>query len=67
MTMAIDPEIIPSASPDGNNVVADTPRWAIYGAIGLGVLAFVSIVKVILPVILIGLVLGFIWNQAKDC
>ena len=64
--MAIDPEVIPTSSSAGNNAVSFFPKWVVYGAIGFVVLAFVSILKVFLPLILMCLVLGFIWKQATN-
>ena len=63
--MSIDPEVIPSPSSATFNAVRFIPRWAIYGAIGLAVLVVVGILKILLPLIVMGLVLGFIWKQAK--
>ena len=62
--MSIDPEVIPPSSSDGSNAVRSIPRWAIYGAIGLGVLIVVGILKTLLPLIVMGLILGLIWKQA---
>ena len=64
--MAIDPEIIPSSSSEGNTAVSYIPKWSIYAAIGLLVLFLVGILKALLPLILMGLILGFIWKQAKN-
>ena len=63
--MAIDPEVIPPASSAGNNAVNFVPKWAIYTAIGIGVLVVVGILKALLPLILMGLLLGFIWKQTR--
>ena len=63
--MSIDPEVIDSSSSAGFNAVRFIPRWSIYGAICLAVLVVVGILKTLLPLILMGLVLGFIWKQAK--
>ena len=63
--MAIDPEVIPPSSSAGNNAVRFIPKWAIYGAIGLGVLVFVGILKTLLPFFFMALLIGFIWKQAK--
>ena len=62
--MAIDPEVIPLSSSAGFHAVRLIPRWTIYFLLGAGVLIFVSILKMILPLILMSLVLGFIWKQA---
>tara|TARA_Y100001968_G_C18941112_1_gene518765 strand:+ start:205 stop:411 length:207 start_codon:yes stop_codon:yes gene_type:complete len=64
-SMSIDPEVIPPSSSAGFNSVRFIPRWAIYGAISLGVLVVVGILKTLLPLILMGLLLGFIWHRAK--
>ncbi len=62
--MSIDPEVIPPSSSAGNTAVRLVPKWLIYGAIGLGVLIFVGILKNLLPLIFMSLILGFIWKQA---
>ena len=43
MNMAIDPEVIPSSSSAGQNAVRFFPKWAIYGIIGLMILAVSAI------------------------
>ncbi len=63
--MSIEPEVIPSSSSAGLNAVQSIPRWIVYGAIGLAVLIVVGILKTLLPLIVMGLVLAFIWKQAK--
>ena len=63
--MSIDPEVIPPSSSAGQNAVSFMPKWAIYGAIGLVVLVVVGILKALLPLILMALLIGFIWNQAR--
>ncbi len=62
--MSIDPEVIPQFSNAGSNAVRSIPRWAVYGAIGLGVLIAVGIIKALFPLIVMGLILGLIWKQA---
>ncbi len=62
--MSIDPEVIPPSSSAGYNVARSVPRWAVYGVIGLGVLIVVGILKTLLPLIMMGLILGLIWKQA---
>ena len=64
--MSIDPEVIPPSSTDGNTASSLMPKWLIYGAIGLGVLVVIGILKTFLPLILMGLVLSFIWKQANN-
>ena len=63
--MSIDPEVIPPFSNAGSNAVRSIPRWAFYGAIGLGVLIAVGIIKALFPLIVMGLLLGFIWRQVQ--
>ncbi len=63
--MSIDPEVIPPLSSAGQNSVRFIPKWVIYGAIGLGTLVVVGILKTLLPLILMGLVLGLIWKQVR--
>ena len=62
--MAIDPEVIPPSSSAGSNAARSIPGWAVYGAIGVGVLIVVGILKTLLPLIVMGLILGLIWKQA---
>ena len=63
--MSIDPELIPTSSSSVSNVVRSIPRWVLYGVIGLSVLIVVGILKTFLPLIVMGLILGVIWKQAK--
>jgi len=63
--MTIDPEVIPPSSSAGSNAVRSIPRFVVYGVIGLGVLIVVGILKTLLPLIIMGLILGLIWKQAK--
>ena len=63
--MSIDPEVIPPSSSAGFNSVRSIPRWTVYAASALAVLIVVGILKTLLPLIIMGLVLGFIWKQAK--
>ncbi len=64
--MTIDPEVIPSSSSAGNKAIRHIPRWAVFSGIGLGVFLFIGVLKSLLPLILMGLVLSFILNQAKN-
>ena len=61
--MSIDPEVIPPFSNAGFNAVRSIPRWLVYGAIGLGVLIAVGIIKALFPLIVMGLLLSLIWKQ----
>ena len=61
--MSIDPEVIPPSSNAGSNAVRSIPRWAVCGAIGLGVLIAVGIIKALFPLIVMGLLLSLIWKQ----
>ena len=61
--MSIEPEVIPPSSSAGSNAVRSIPRWAVYGAIAIGVLIVVGILKTLLPLIVMGLILGLIWKQ----
>ena len=63
--MSIDPEVIPPSSTAGNNAVRFVPKWSIFAAISLGVVIFVGILKTLLPLIVMALVIGFIWKQAR--
>ena len=63
--MSIDPEVIPPSSNAGFNAVRSIPRWLVFGAIGFGVLITIGILKAIFPLIVMGLLLGFIWKQVK--
>ncbi len=62
--MAIDPEVIPPSSQAGNNAVKQFPKWVVFSGLMLGVLTVVGILKMLLPLILMGLVLGLIWKSA---
>jgi len=64
--MAIDPEVIPPSSSAGKHAISFIPKWTLYGALGLGVLVIIGILKSLLPLILMGLVIGFIWKQASN-
>ena len=61
--MSIDPEVIPPSSNAGSNAVRSIPTWAVYAAIGLGVLIAVAIIKALFPLIVMGLLLSLIWKQ----
>ena len=63
--MAIDPEVIPPSSSAGFHAVRLIPKWAIYSLLGVGVLIIVGILKFMLPLILMSLVVGLIWQQAN--
>ncbi len=64
--MAIDPEVIPPSRDSGNHAVTYVPQWLVYTAIALGVLLTASILKMIFPLLLMGLVVGFIYKQASN-
>ena len=64
--MAIDPDVIPSSSSAGQNAVSFVPKWILFASIGLGVLVVVGILKIIFPLLLMGLVIGFIWKQSGN-
>jgi len=64
--MAINPEVIPPSSQAGNSAVKQFPKWIIYSGLMLGVLAVVGILKMLLPLILMGLILGLIWKNAMS-
>tara|TARA_B100000029_G_scaffold486234_1_gene540382 strand:+ start:717 stop:911 length:195 start_codon:yes stop_codon:yes gene_type:complete len=64
--MTIDPEVIPSSSSAGDHAIRLIPKWLVYGVIALGVLFLVSLLKMLLPIILMTLLLGFIWKQANN-
>tara|TARA_Y100001968_G_scaffold186214_1_gene170578 strand:+ start:607 stop:804 length:198 start_codon:yes stop_codon:yes gene_type:complete len=61
--MSINPEVIPPSSNAGSNAIPSIPRWAVYGAIGLGVLIAVGIIKALFPLIVMVLLLSLIWKQ----
>ena len=63
--MAIDPEVIPPHSSMGRKAVKPLPRWLIFAGGGLGVLFVVHLLKNLLPLLGMGLLLAFIFNQAK--
>ncbi len=64
--MAIGPEVIPPTSSAGNDAVRQFPKWFVYGGLILAVLAVVGILKMLLPLILMGLLLSFIWTKARN-
>ncbi len=64
--MAIEPEVIPPTSSAGNTAVSLVPKWFFYGLVLLGVLIMVGILKTLLPLLVMGLVLGFIWRSANN-
>ena len=63
--MSIEPEVIPPSSSAGSNATRSIPKLAVYGAIGLGVLIVVGILKTLLPLIVMVLILGLIWKHAS--
>ncbi len=63
--MAIDPEVTPFSSKEGITSLHFIPKWAIYVAIGLGVLIIISLLKILLPLIILSLVLSLVLKQAK--
>ena len=64
--MSIDPEVIPLSSSAGSHAVSSIPRSAIYETISIVMLLVVGIFKTLFPLIVMGLILGLIWNQAKS-
>lgn len=64
MPMAIDPEVIPSSSNEGKDAVSYIPGSSIYILIGISILIIVAILKTLIPVLLMGLGVSFIWKQA---
>ena len=64
--MAIDPEVISPSSKKVNRAGKYLPKWAIYSAGGLGVLALVGLIKALLPVIGMAFLLAFIWSQSTN-
>ena len=63
--MAIDPEVIPPYSSMERKAIKPFPRWLSFSAGGLGVLFVVHLLKNLLPLLGMGLLLAFIFNQAK--
>ena len=63
--MSIDPEVIHPLSPAGKNAVWIVPKWITYVAIGFGIILIIAILKTLLPIIIMGLLLGVIWRQAR--
>ena len=62
--MAIDPEVISPSSQKGSRAFRYFPKWAIYSAGGLGVVALVGLIKSLLPAIGMAFLLAFIWSQS---
>ena len=63
--MAIDPEVIPPHSSMGRKAVKPLARWLIFAGGGLGVLFLVHLLQNLLPLLAMGLLLAFIFRQAK--
>ena len=63
--MAIDPEVIPPHSSMGRKAIKPLPRWLIFAGGGVGVLFVVHLLKNLLPLLGMGLLLAFIFSQAK--
>ena len=63
--MAIDPEVIPPHSSMGRKAVKPLPRWLMFATGVLGILFVVHLLKNLLPLLGMGLLLAFIFNQAK--
>ena len=63
--MAIDPEVVPSTSSAGEHALRHLPKSIVFGIVGIGVLIVVGILKMLLPLILMGLVIGFIWKTSS--
>ena len=64
--MTIDPEVIPPSSSAGKNAVRFFPKWILYVSIALGAFIFLGLIKILFPLILISIVLGFIWKQVAN-
>lgn len=62
--MTIDPEVISSSSSQGKNARRNYPKWAFYGAGGIGVFMAVNLIKSLLPLLGMALLLAFVWSQA---
>ena len=63
--MAIDPEVISPSSEKGARASRYFPKWAIYSAGGVSVLALVSLIKAFLPLIGMAFLLAYIWSQER--
>ncbi len=63
--MAINPEAMPPNSSRVRKAINPIPRWIIFGASGLAVLCVVHHLRNLPPLLGLGLLLVFIFNQAK--
>ncbi len=63
--MAINPEVMPPHSSMRRKAVKPLPKWLIFAGGGLGVLFVVHLLKNLLPLLGMGLLLAFIFSQAK--
>ena len=63
--MAINPEVISPSSKKWTRAGRHLPKWVFYGAGGIGVMFFVGLIKVLLPVIGMAFLLAYIWSQSK--
>ena len=63
--MSLDPEVIPPSQTAGKNAISVVPKWIIIGVIGVGLLIFIGILKTLFPLIMMGLIVGFIIKQAS--
>ncbi len=63
--MAINPEVIPPHSSLGRKAIKPFPRWLIFGTGGLGILFVTHLLKNLLLFLGMGLLLAFIFKQAK--
>ena len=64
--MAVDPDLIPSHSSAKNNALSSLPKWGLFTVFGLGALTVVSFLKMLFPLILMGLALAFIWQRSRN-
>ena len=63
--MSINLPVIPSSKAKKNKKLgSNIPKWTVFSLGMITVLVVVAILKTILPLLLFGLVLAFIWSQA---
>ncbi len=62
--MKIEPVEISPYSENGSRSVRYFPKWVIYGAAGVGVLALVGLIKALFLVIGMAFLLTYIWSQS---
>tara|TARA_Y100001968_G_C19205822_1_gene642250 strand:+ start:222 stop:539 length:318 start_codon:yes stop_codon:yes gene_type:complete len=58
------PVILSSKTKKNKKLDSSIPKWTVFSLCVITILVVIAIVKAILPLLLFGLVLAFIWSQA---